>query len=54
MSKTKIKVKPKVKVETTTIFIRSVSSDAKKKFYDKAKMAGYQPREFFEQLMKAL
>jgi hypothetical protein len=55
MSKVKkAKITPKVKVEKDTIFIRNVSSEAKKKFYEKAEAHGYLPREFFELLVKAI
>jgi hypothetical protein len=52
MKKTKITPKPKVK--TGNVFIRSVSEEAKKKFYNKAEILGYKPKELFELLVKKL
>lgn len=48
----KVSLPPKVKVKNYTIYIRSVSEEAKKKFYNKATELGYTPREYFEELIK--
>lgn len=47
-----VNIPSKVKVRTLTIYIRSVSSEIKKKFYSNAKALGYTPREYFEELIK--
>lgn len=51
MSK-KVVVPPKDK--QVTIYIRNVSSNAKKKFVEKAKAKGYKPRELFELMVKSI
>lgn len=47
-------IQPKLKKRTTTLFIRSVDTDTKKKFYDKSKSLGYAPKELFEKMVKKL
>jgi hypothetical protein len=56
MKKKKVmaKIAPKVKVEVDTIYIRNVPSEVKQKFYEKASLLGYLPREFFEKIVKGL
>lgn len=52
MSTTKVELPKKVKLKSTTLFIRSIATDVKKKFYVKAQELGYTPREYFEELIK--
>lgn len=48
----KVDLPKKVKIKSTTLFIRSISTEVKKKFYAKAVELGYTPREYFEELIK--
>lgn len=46
----KVSIKKKSK-NNGTLYIRSVSNETKKKFYDIAKINGLLPRELFEKLV---